>query len=153
MKIDVEQALLGFQTTLLTNVLPVLGTDYLAGSTGTIGVGLNLAAQEFDRAADLLVTDNRELRALFAAASESLEDAKLTARLREAATSRDASFRISELSHNNDTLNELLIELHTHVEELPGPPAQEMEGRILKHLRASASRRSLDFPVMEAETE
>lgn len=147
MKIDVEQTLLGFQTTLLTNILPALGTDYVAGSAGTIGVGLNLAAQEFDRAADVLVADNQEIRALFAEASELLPDAKLTARLREAATSRDASFRVSELSRNNDTLNELLIELHTRVEELQSPPAKKIEGKILKHLEASADRRSLDFPV------
>lgn len=99
--------------------------------------------EEFDRAAARRVEENAALRALFARGAGVVADAALAARLREAASSRDASLLVPALDADNRALRALLIELQTHVEALAAPAARELDEAIWRELAASAERRKL----------
>ena len=57
----------------------------------------------------------------------------------------DASLRVPDLDAANLALRALLIELHAHVEELPGAEARRLEAAIWRELAASTERRKLSL--------
>jgi hypothetical protein len=146
MRVDIHRVLTGLQPALFTQIVPALGNDYSAGSAVTIGMSLNLVAQEIDRSVEILVTANGEMRDLFAQAAGWIRDAALGEKLAQAAASPDGSLRVSALGAANDRLSRMLIELQAYVEEQDGPDARHMERQILTHLQASARRELLEFP-------
>src|SRR4029079_7867604 len=99
-----------------------------------------ISAGQYDRAAEIRVSDNAEMRALFAALAPSLCDAELKADVEAVAKSADPSLRISALNEANATLRKVLIRLQTHVEETGDRAAQK---RVWDVLKASAERRML----------
>jgi len=143
MKPQIDQLLGLTAGQLMTEIAPLIPAGY-AQSQATLGaVMLSLAAQQYDRAAEIRVAENRELRALFAELAPLVADADLKAKLEAAAPGEDASLRISALDDSNYALRRLLIALHAHVEELPGATARGAEKRIWSVLRAAAERRQL----------
>lgn len=129
--------------TLLTQILPAIESSHFQGSTYVIGILLAYAALEYERGADVRVTDNAELRALFLAAAERVGDAALATRLRQAAAIREASLRMSELDRVNDLLKSRFIELHEYVETCGEDWAGDFERRMLDFLASSLARRAL----------
>jgi len=99
---------------------------------------LSLAAKEYERGADIRVTENREIRALFAELAPSVEDSKLRAELTEASASSDPTLRISDLNAANYKLRRLLTRLLIDAEEHGALDAQK---RIWAVLNALAERR------------
>ncbi len=146
MKPEVDVVLGGFMGTLLTDVAPQLGGEYSLGSVGLIAMTIGMAAREFDRAADIRIAENREMRALFAEAATLVEDSGLKARLSEAAASSDTSFRVSALNAANDALAALLIDLQAAVEETRAGWAGAFEAKIWDYLVAAAERRKVVLP-------
>jgi hypothetical protein len=143
MKPQVDQVLGLTAGQIMTEIAPLLPAGY-AQSQATLGaVMLSLAAQQSDRAADIRVAENRDMRALFAELAPLVVDANLKAQLEAAAPGEEASLRISALDDSNYALRRLLIALHAHVEELPGDAARKAEARIWGVLRAAAERRQL----------
>lgn len=147
MKPEVDVVLGGFLGTLLTEIAPQLGGEYSLGSVGIIAMTIGMAAQEFDRAADIRIAENREMRALFAEAATLVEDSGLRARLSAAAASSDTSFRVSALNAANDALATLLIELQAAVEESHAAWAAAFEAKIWNYLVAAAERRKVVLPT------
>ena len=123
---------------------PALPAGYGQGSATITGVLLLMVAQEFDRAADIRVKENRAMRTLFAHAAESV-DAALATRLRAAADGRDADLSVAVLDRANGDLKKALIELHAHAEKV-GDIA--LERRILRFLSEAAAARQVFLPVM-----
>lgn len=146
MKPEVDVVLGGFMGTLLTEVAPQLGGEYSLGSVGLIAMTIGMAAQEFDRAADIRIAENREMRALFAEAATLVEESGLKARLSEAAALSDTSFRVSALNAANDALAALLIDLQAAVEETRAGWAGVFETKIWDYLAAAAERRKVVLP-------
>lgn len=147
MKPEVDVVLGGFLGTLLTEVAPQLGGEYSLGSVGLIAMTIGMAAQEFDRAADIRIAENREMRAIFAEAATLVEESGLRARLSRAAASSDTSFRVSALNAANDALAALLIELQSSVEETRAGWAGAFEAKIWDYLVAAAERRKVVLPA------
>ncbi len=129
--------------TLLTQILPAIESSHYQGSIHVIGILLSYAALEYERGADIRVTDNAELRALFLDAADRVDDATLATRLKQAASIREASLRMSELDRVNDLLKCQFIELHEHVEACSADWARDFERRLLDFLASSLARRAL----------
>lgn len=137
----VPRVLQGVAANLLTEVMREIQTPFGQQLVG-IAAMLNLmAAEEFERAADRLVEENRKVRQLLADGLALLGEAAPHA-IREALEAPPAaSLRISDLQRENDTLRAGLIELHAAVEAVPGDPARDLDSRIWDELVESTRRR------------
>ncbi len=147
MKPEVDVVLGGVLGTLLMEIAPQLGAEYSLGSVGLIAMTIGMAAQEYDRAADIRVEENREMRALFGEAAGLVGNADLKSRLADAAATTESSFRVSALNATNDALSRLLIELQTVVEETDAPWAAALDAKIWRYLVAAAERRRVVLPT------
>lgn len=143
MKPEVDQLLGLTAAQIAAELAPLLPAGYAQGQATLGAVMLSLAAQQYDRAADIRVAENRELRALFAELAPLVADGALRAQLETAARGAETSLRIAALDDANYALRRLLIALHAQIEELPGEGARHAEKRIWSVLRASAERRQL----------
>ena len=144
MKPEVGQ-ILGLSAQQLMGALaPLLPTGYAQGAAALTSFMLILSAEEYERAADIRVADNSDIRALFQEMAPRISDAALKQKLEAAAASRDPSLKISALDEVNYELRRLLIALHAHIETLKDSRASEK--RIWAVLKASAERRVLKMP-------
>jgi len=114
------------------------GAAFAAGQAGLIGLVLGMSAAEYDRAAEVRVAENADLRALFAELAKDAPDAVLRGKLETSASSKDESLRISALNHANDALRRLLTEAMIDAESRG---AKASERRIWTVLQAMAARR------------
>jgi hypothetical protein len=148
MALEVDQVLLGILPTLAVEIPAEFSEDsYAQGHLQTIAALLHFAAIEYERGADTRIFENAEMRRIFASAADSLDDPRMGDRLRAAAATEEADFRMSTLNAANDGLRELLIELHAFVEERETPAARRIDGEIWDLLRSSTERRSLELPT------
>ena len=146
MRPEVDQILMITAGQVATELMPNLSAQYMQGMAQLAALMAVLSAQEYDRAADVRASENREMRALFAELGPLVSDAALKAKLEEAAVKEDASLRVSALNDANYALRELLIALHEHVENANGDSARAAERRIWTLLKAFADRRRLYLP-------
>ena len=116
------------------------GAAFAAGTVGLLGMVLSLSAKEYDRAADIRVAENKDIRALFGELAGGVRDATLQVRLETAAVGQDASLRISVLNEGNYALRRLLTELQIDTEARGDKVAQK---NIWDVLRALAARRAV----------
>lgn len=114
------------------------GAAFAQGTIGLLATVLALSAKEYERGADIRVSENSEMRELFAALAESVYDRALREELRAAGAAHDSSLRISLLNESNYALRRLLTRLQIYVEENGAVDAQR---RIWAVLKASAQRR------------
>jgi len=126
---------------LATEITPSLGTAFAQGQVGLINFMLTLVGNEYERGADLRVSENREIRKLFAEAARNVSDAALKSKIETAAQTSDESLRISALNQTNWGLRRLLIELQAHVESRSSSEAHEMNRKIWTLLRRIADQR------------
>lgn len=145
MKPEVDVVLKTGGRTLLTQIMPAIDDSHFAGSTYVLSMLMNFAAQEYERGADVRVTDNAEMRAIFRDAADHVGDATLKNELVNAAGGTDVSLVISALNRSNDVLKEMLIRLHEHVEQRSDEWAVICNGHILSHLLKTATRRRLSL--------
>jgi len=143
MKPDVDLTLQLIAASLMTEVAPKISDDYTQRNSMLTAMLLQIAAEEWDRAAARRVEENGALRRLFAEAASEIEDRELRARLEAASGEGEESVRISDLNRSNDRLRTLLIELHAHVEEIDTETARRIEAAIWRELRVSTERRAV----------
>lgn len=150
MKPSLSELLGGGAMTLATGVAPLLEDNPYGRGNATVAMMLMiLAAQENEKAADALHTENQALRALFVEASGcAWLDADLRARLSALATSVEASLRISALQATNAPLRAGLIALHEAVEASAEAEAAAFDARIWRLLCESAAARLVHLPPM-----
>lgn len=147
MKPSLGEILLTSAHTLGAHVAPLLADKpYAMGHTGTIGLLLVFLAQEAERSIDTLVTDNREMRAIFAKALVAPLAGDLADALRRAASGGDGSLLMRVLEAENAALKTVLIALHQAVDDSPESWARDLQRSIWVHLKASAERRALILP-------
>lgn len=146
MRPEVDQILMITAGQIATELAPDLSTQFAQGMAQLAALMDLLAAQEYDRAADIRASENREMRALFAELGPLVNDAALKAKLEDAAIGADASLRVSALNETNYALRELLIGLHEHIEAQEGDAARAAETRIWALLKIFAARRRLYLP-------
>src|SRR5262245_30289793 len=145
MKPEVDVVLRSMMTKLLLEVAPAVGDAYVRSNVEAMGALLAAAAEEFDRAAEVRVAENRSMREIVRAATEHVPEGDFHSRLAVAAEEREASLRISDLNAVNDRLRALLIELQTLVEGSDEEWARRIDRAIWAELRASAGRRAISF--------
>ena len=138
MKPEVDQ-ILGLSAGQLMGVLaPQLPAGFAQGSASLLGIMMMLMAQEYDRAAEIRVRENDDMRALFREAAAKIADKDLKAMVTRAGETRDASLKISALNAENTELRRVLIRLQVHAEE---KGLGDIERRTWDVLKASADRR------------
>ncbi len=145
MKPEIDVALRAAAGKLLAEIAPAVGDAYARSNVEVLAVLLLVAAEEFDRAAEVRVVENRAMREIFAEAAPSVADVALRGRLEKAAGEQESSLRIGDLNAANDRLRALLIELHALVESRDEDWARRVDRAIWKELRASADRRAISF--------
>jgi len=146
-KPDAGQILSVSALQLLWQIAPLLPAGYPQGTASLLAVLLTMAAQEYERSAEIRAMENQEMRVLFAELAPGISDAALQSLLLSAAQTQDGSLTISALDAANYGLRRLLIGLQSHVEDQPGSQARETEHRIWVVLRAAAERRLLRAPM------
>ncbi|WP_421865258.1 hypothetical protein [Parvibaculum sp.] len=146
MKPDVNVVMQGFFGTMLGEIAPHLNAEYSMGNIGVMSMMMFMTAEEYDRAADIRATENKEMRSLFSHASTMVADNALKAKLAAASAEKEGSLRITALNARNASLCSLLIELQSHVEESDAPWARSLEARIWDYLVAATERRKLPLP-------
>ncbi|HMO42076.1 MAG TPA: hypothetical protein PKB04_01850 [Phenylobacterium sp.] len=127
----------------LRNAAPDVAPAARAGQLGLSALLLGLAAEMWDGAADLLVRENAELRALLADGAVVSQDSARGRWLSELASGREDSLKISDLETANAELKVALIALHAEVEMRADPQARSMETRVWETLARSTERRRL----------
>ena len=127
--------------TLATELLPNIESDHerlaLAFSVFLMGA----VAEEFDRAAHRRIEENQALRTIFSKALPVVEDQNLKNRLEKAVDRTEYDYRVAALDKLNCDLQEMLIDLHTHVETLEGDDARAIENAIWRELEEWTKRR------------
>jgi hypothetical protein len=136
-----SRVLQGIAANLLSEVLPGIRTPFGQQLVGIAAMLDMMVAEEFDRAADRLVTENRITRDLLARGRDLLGEAVPPAVAGAIASATAASLRVSDLQRENDTLRAALIELHAAVEKTPGAAARAFEEEIWQELIESTRRR------------
>jgi len=147
MKPDVDQILRFSAGQLMGGIAPMLSASYSQATVSLLGFMMLLSAREYDRAADIRVAENADLRALFGELAALVSDADLKAKLEAAAGTHDESLKISALNEANYVLRRLLIALQIQIENNPDKHARIAERRIWDVLKASAGRRFIASPM------
>lgn len=135
---EVDQILQTSAAQLMQNVLPLLPEGYTQGHGSLLSFMMIMSAQEYERAADIRVAENRDMRALFANLAGRIEGKSLRDQLEAGAAQHDSSFAISALNKTNGDLRRTLIALQTHAETKND---REMQARIWEVLKRAAARR------------
>ena len=131
-------AILGLTTQRIAMGLGEQGAAFAQGTVALLATVLSMSAKEYDRAAEIRVAENNDLRALFGELAGTPRDEGLRAKLAAAAKSKDASLLISVLNQNNYALRRLLTEAMIYA-ELHGLQAEQK--RIWAVLKVLADRR------------
>lgn len=143
---DVDAALRTIMISLMTEIAPDVKSAYRQASTNILAIAAMFMADEYDRAAEVRVRENVEMRRLFALCSALVEDATLRSNLENEAQSEDESLRITALNDSNARLKKLLIELQVALEGSDQVVSRDARKRIWTFLRESAERRALRLP-------
>jgi hypothetical protein len=103
-------------TRMVTGLLPKAADAYMGADIGLLSALVRLVAQDYDRAADVLMSDIEAAVAIFREAAPDIADQDLKRRMAEAAAWRPRSLRIGALSAHADRVLRVLIDLHAAVE-------------------------------------
>lgn len=144
MKPTPEQVLNQSFVKLAMELGPALPPSYEQGSLTLIGLLLLMTAQEFNRAADVRVKENRAMRSIFVEAGRRANK-EFADRLAAAAKGGDDDLTIAALDQRNADLKRLLIELHVDAEHAGD---KSLELKILRFLQEAAAARQIQLPAM-----
>ena len=140
MRPDLPRALQGVAITLISKVMPEVATPFGQQEVGLAAQLAFWAAEEAERGADRLVTENRATRQLLddglplaGEASDSVRNAL--------ATPAAPDYRLSSLQAENDGVRAGLIALQTALEANDAPEARALNERIWAELAESTRRR------------
>lgn len=141
MKPEADQILMFSGIKLATEYAPLIPTQYGQGMAQVVAALMFMSAQEYDRAVDIRVSENVDIRALFKFLAPQVADEKLRHHLETAASAREESFRVSSLNASNEHLRKVLIRLHAHLDETGADTKP-----VWDVLKAMAARRTLTLP-------
>ena len=136
---------------LATRYIPIQPSDHAKSELGLTALVLGVIAEEFERVAHRRIEENREMRKIFKQAVSVVTNDDLKNRLREASEKMEVDFHTSALDQLNCELQEVLIELHDHIEDLEGDAARELEETIWQELEKRVKRR--EFLTWEVATQ
>jgi hypothetical protein len=134
-------------TSLITQYLPGIEKDHEKTELGLSALLMMVVAEEFDRAAHRRIEENHALRRIFAASLSVIQDDDLRKRVEKASERAEDNHHISVLDKLNCELQEVLIELHSHIESLEGEGARNINEAIWIELENWTQRR--EFAIWE----
>jgi hypothetical protein len=146
-KPQADQILRTIASTLITQYLPGIEKEHEKAELGISAILMMAAAEEFDRAAHRRIVENHELRRIFAASLSVIKGDDLKRRVKEASEKEEENYHISVLDKVNCELQEVFIELHTHIEALEGEGARKIHEAIWTELENWTKRR--EFTIWE----
>jgi hypothetical protein len=120
---------------------PMLTTSFSQGQLSLTGFMLTLVANEYERGAELRVSENADLRSLFSEIAPAVQDGALRKKLEAAASSKDPSLKISDLDKANWELRRLMIEAQAQLEALKTDAARAADRKVWSALRDLAGKR------------
>ncbi len=127
--------------TLASKYLPGLATEHERADFGLSILMVALVSEEFERAAHRRIEENKAFRNLFQEALPVVTDKVLKGRMEDAIKKTEDDYHISALDQVNCDLQEVLIDLHAHVETLEGADARKIEAAIWNELEDWTRRR------------
>jgi hypothetical protein len=132
---------------ILLDLIPKATDAYTMADLGMLAGLMRMVGQDFDRAADVLVSDLEGARAIFREAATCVADADLKRRMAEAVAARPESLAIPVLNAHADTAMRVLIDLHASVEdalEAGAEWAPALDRRIWTFLDDYVAKRAYD---------
>jgi len=103
-------------TRMVTGLIPKAADVYMAADIGLLAGLIRLVAQDFDRSAEVLMSDIGAAAAIFREAAPHIADEDLKRRMAEAAALRPTSLRIEALNAQADVAMRVMIDLHAAAE-------------------------------------
>ncbi|MBI1239004.1 MAG: hypothetical protein GC199_06635 [Alphaproteobacteria bacterium] len=135
---------------IFQHTLANITDSYTASDVTFIAILTMMIGQEFDRAAETLEADHRDMRALFEKARGLIGDVPLKAQMAGALAVAAPSLRIQDLSARNDEVMRVLIALHAAVEDAEAfgaPWARDLNAEIWRFLERYVNRRTYEVPM------
>lgn len=136
-----SRVLQGIAANLLSEILPSIQAPFGQQLVGIAAMLNMMVAEEFERAADRLVTENRAVREVLSAGRELLGESTPPAVTEAIDAPPAATLVVTDLQRENDILRAALIDLHAAVERAQGEVARALETRIWEELIESTRRR------------
>ena len=127
------------------DLVPKASDAYAMSDLAMIATLLGMAAEDYDRAADVLLADEAEIVEIFDLARIHVVDEQLRQRMTGAIVGPPESYRVSRLSARVDAAMRVLIALHEAVEvaqESGAAWAEVLNGRIWRFLERHTERRA-----------
>jgi hypothetical protein len=134
-----SEAIRHLVTRVAQDLIPKAHDAYTATDLGYFTVLMGLIAQDYDRAAEVLVSEHAALQPILREAALHIDDADLKERIAKALAAEAPSLRVSDLTARSDVTLKLLIDLHTEIEEAEGGGAdwaRNINGEIWRFLEA-----------------
>jgi ABC-type ATPase with predicted acetyltransferase domain len=132
---------------ILIDLIPKAADAYTMADLGMLAGLVKMVGQDFDRAADVLVSDLEAARAIFRDAAANIQDGDLKRRMAEVVASRPESLAIPVLNAHADTAMRVLIDLHAAAEDALDAGAHwapALDRRIWAFLDEYVAKRAYD---------
>lgn len=140
MRPDLPRALQGVGITMISKLMPEIGTPFGQQEIGLAAQLSFWAAEEAERGADRLVTESKATRELLAEGLPLAGEARAAVEA-ALATPPAPNLRISTLQAENDSVRRGLVALQAALEGNPSPEAAALNERIWDELVESTRRR------------
>lgn len=111
-----SQAIGRLSTCVAQDLVPKAPEAYMATDLALLSGLLSLIGQDYERAADVLVSERQAIAGLLSQSRERMADPGLVARLDAAAAQEAKSLRVSDLADRGDAMLRALIDVHAAVE-------------------------------------
>lgn len=143
-------AILHLAGRIASDLIPKAPDAYAATDLGFVTALLGMVAQDYDRAADVTLTEIDALRTLLRRAAPDIVDAGVAGRISGALAMESHSRKISDLTTVHDALMRALIEVHGVVEDAAVGGADWAAGldlEIWRFLDAHVAAHAYDVPL------
>jgi hypothetical protein len=104
-------------TRIMADLIPKASDSYTIADLAMTASLIDMIGQDYDRAVDVLVSDDFEMRPIIEDGARHLGDGPLKQRIVAALASRPASLRVHELSAHADAMLKVLVDLHDAIEQ------------------------------------
>jgi hypothetical protein len=134
-----SEAIRHLVTRVAQDLIPKARDAYTAADLGYFTVLMGMVAQDYDRAADVLVSEHAALQLILREGARHLDDADLKTRIAEGLATEAPTLLVGDLTARSDVTLKLLIQLHAAIEvaEADGADwARTVNGEIWRFLEA-----------------
>ncbi len=137
-------------TRILGNLLPKMDDAYTIADLAIIANLVGMVGQDFNRAADVLISDHDDITAILYDALPHINDKGLHQRMEAALDADVSSYRVEALNARGDTVMRVLIDVQNAVEQASdggAPWAVKLNKKIWGFLDAYVARRTYDIAM------